>query len=483
MARLGDQRPTFERVGGYSYTDGDEAVSVFRSYGFDFDAAQLYQMRLYLAKNDDGDPASIQISISVPRQNGKSYAARWYAVWCSAVCGLEVIYSAHNGDTVDEFFRMLCHVFEDGDYPDFADMLACAPYKQPGRQVLTFRSGGRIRFNTRTNNKIRGGTVSVIVVDEAQELTEAQLNALLPASSASPGGPPQQIYIGTPPDPTCLGTVFQRLHDEAHGDGGCDDSWWLEWAAEELPPEDARAEDLLDLAYATNPALGTRITERAVRNEIRTMTRDGFARERLGWWKPGGSIERAIPFEKWKECEIPDDAAPQGVPSFGVKFSADGRHVALSAAIVKPDGGSFVELVSYASTSGGIGRLVDFVVERADSCGSVAVDGRSGSSAFLDSAVKRGFPKRFATECSTANAIAAASMLLEEVESKTLEHIESPALDESATGSIRRKIGNAGGFGFGDGPDSVATPVESAAIALWAARTAKRDPSRTQEIW
>ena len=72
MARLGAQRPTFERVGGYSYTDGDEAVSVFRSYGFDFDAAQIYQMRLYLAKNDDGEPASIQISISVPRQNGKS---------------------------------------------------------------------------------------------------------------------------------------------------------------------------------------------------------------------------------------------------------------------------------------------------------------------------------------------------------------------------------------------------------------------------
>ena len=270
--------------------------------------------------------------------------------------------------------------------------------------------------------------------------------------SASPGGPPQQIYIGTPPDPTCLGTVFQRLHDEAHGDGGCDDSWWLEWAAGELPSEDARAEDLLDLAYATNPALGTRITERAVRNEIRTMTRDGFARERLGWWKPGGSIERAIPFEKWKECEISVDEAPEGVPSFGVKFSADGRHVALSAAIVKPDGGSFVELVSYASTSGGIGWLVDFVVERADSCGSVAVDGRSGSSAFLDSAVKRGFPKRFATECSTANAIAAASMLLEEVESKTLEHIESPALDESATGSIRRKWELLAGSASGTAP-------------------------------
>lgn len=483
MARVGRQNPTFERIGRYSSTDGDDAVALFESYGFGFDEAQAHLMRLYLAKDEAGAPASVQIALSVPRQNGKSYAARWYAVWCAAVCGMEVIYSAHNGDTVADFFDMLCHVFEDGDYPDFTEMLQGKPYRQPGRQLLSFSTGGRIRFSTRTNNKIRGGTVAVIVVDEAQELTDAQLNALLPSSSASPSGPPQVVMVGTPPDPTCQGTVFKRLHDAAHASDECSDSWWVEWAADEMPAEDADPADVVAVAYETNPALGTRITERAVRNELASMTPDGFARERLGWWRPGGSIERLIGREKWEECMIPDDKAPDGTPAYGVKFSADGRTVALSAAVSDPDGGSFVELVDLAATSGGIGWLRDFLAQRAESCKAVAIDGRSGATALAKALKERGFPKKAIFECGTSDAIAAASMFLEEVESRTLSHIESEALDESAAGCIRRRIGTNGAFGFGDGPDSISAPVESAALALWAARTSKRDPGRRQTIW
>ena len=86
-------------------------------------------------------------------------------------------------------------------------------------------------------------------------------------------------------------------------------------------------------------------------------------------------------------------------------------------------------------------------------------------------------------ECSAADAQASVAMLLDEVNAGTVSHIESPALDESATKSIRRKIGSNGGFGFGDGPDSISCPVESAALALWAARTTRRDPKRKQRAW
>ncbi|MFR5827666.1 MAG: hypothetical protein ACLUE1_00585 [Adlercreutzia equolifaciens] len=56
---------------------------------------------------------------------------------------------------------------------------------------------------------------------------------------------------------------------------------------------------------------------------------------------------------------------------------------------------------------------------------------------------------------------------------------QSPALDDSATKSIKRDIGRR--LGFGDGPDSSSAPIESASLALWAARTTKRDPRRKQE--
>jgi hypothetical protein len=52
-------------------------------------------------------------------------------------------------------------------------------------------------------------------------------------------------------------------------------------------------------------------------------------------------------------------------------------------------------------------------------------------------------------------------------------------LKNSATTSIKRKIGSAGGWGFG-GDDS--TPIEACSLALWGAKNSKRDPSKSMRI-
>ena len=51
------------------------------------------------------------------------------------------------------------------------------------------------------------------------------------------------------------------------------------------------------------------------------------------------------------------------------------------------------------------------------------------------------------------------------------------ALRESAVTSIKRPIG--GGYGFG-GDGSL--PVEACALALWGAKTSRRDPTRKMRI-
>ena len=50
-------------------------------------------------------------------------------------------------------------------------------------------------------------------------------------------------------------------------------------------------------------------------------------------------------------------------------------------------------------------------------------------------------------------------------------------LDESAVNAVKRPI--AGGFGFG-GDNSL--PVEACALALWGAKTSRRDPTRKMKI-
>lgn len=483
MARLGRQSPTFEVVGGWAHSDVDECVSALSELGASFDQAQEHELELFLARTVDGRPAAVTIGLSKPRQNGKSYTARWYAIWCAAVLGLSVVYSAHNGDTVNEFFNMVCEVFAPSDEgPDLSQLLDGEPYRQPGKERIRFVGGGRIKFVTRTNSRSRGGTCDVLIVDEAQELTESQLNAILPVVSAGPHGMPQIVYVGTPPDPSCAGTVFARMHDAAHSDDP-GDAWWVEWAITSLPPEDATVEDLIELAYETNAAMGSRITEAAVRNEIATMGRDGLARERFGWWRPGSV--RPTPLidpAAWAAC-LTDAPAMRGKTAYGVKFSSDGTSWALSAAVVPASGPAHVELVDIGPAPSGLDRLAAWIAARRDGCAVCKVDGKSYAAMLRERLVSRGLPARAVDVCEPRDVCAAASSMLAEIAAQTVTHIESPAMDESATGSVKRLIGSGGGFGFGDGPDSVSYPIESGALALWGARTTRRDPTRRQVVW
>lgn len=490
--RIGNQIPTFEVAGDYARSDANACIRLFKNYGFELDKAQKHELELFMAKTKNGLIAFDSVSVSKPRQNGKSYAARLYAIWCAAICGMDVVYSAHNADTVDEFFRMVLDLFSDTEtYPDLEEILVKS-YKQPGKQYLLFDCGrdsrnrrvlGSLRFSTRTSSKARGSTRSVIVVDEAQELTESQLNAMLPTKSASKTGESQTIYIGTPPDPACKGTVFKRMHDTAHSERPGSDVW-LEWAVERIPDSFVDEDAILDLAYMTNPALGVRISERAVKDELHKMTPDGFARERLGWWT---SVEQNVDYliqeNDWNAC-LTEKPLEDGRLSFGVKFSVDGKSYAISAALSNDETReTYVELVDIATVYGNGKNLAEWLLRREESISSVVIDGRAGADTLARRLLEGGFVKNAVVLCSPSQAIASASLFIDEVSTHSIKHIASPALDESVIGSIRRPIGVNGGFGFGDSHKASCTAAESAALALYGVRTVMRDPNYIQEVW
>ena len=130
--------------------------------------------------------------------------------------------------------------------------------------------------------------------------------------------------------------------------------------------------------------------------------------------------------------------------------------------------------------SGGTVAISDMLLRNRDEIACVCIDGKSGADALKRRMLDGGFSKCALVMGTPAIVQAAASMLKDEVDSGTLSHIESPALDDSARKSLKRDIGR-DGWGFADGPDSIAAPIESASLALWAARTTKRDPRREQE--
>lgn len=473
MTRYGRQTPTFEAVGEYASTDGPAAVELFGQYGVEFYPSQKHEMDLFLAVGDDGRAACKSISVSKPRQNGKSYAARHYAIWAAAVEGKRVLYTAHHGVTTREMFKIVRNFVE--GTPDFAAELSSEGVKRAqGSEGVYFEGGGCVEFATRTNALARGKTYDVIIIDEAQELTDEQADALTPTTIASESGDPQKIYLGTPPNVKCPGTVFRRLHREAH-EGGLESAWWLEWAAAEVGDKYD-----VDRWYECCPAMGYRIREDVMLDAADGATDDGFAREYLGWWSSEAvEVERVISDADWQACRTEDPPA-DGLLCAGVKFAPDGSRVALAVCLRPEMGLPYVEVVKQASTSRGTRWLAEWILARADKLASVCIDGKRGERTVQMLNDER-FPRASLRVPGSADVAKACAMLVDAVEAGEVEHYGQPDLDAAATKCTKRRIG-ADGFGFDDTDEGDATLIEACALAYREAMTTKVRPGRKLRV-
>ena len=473
--RLGNQEPTFERIGGYASSRGADAVAMFGEYGVSFMPAQERELELFLAVDGNGDIAAKTICISKPRQNGKSFAVRFYAIWQAVVEGMAVLFSAHNGSTTRKMFRFIVDFIENHD--DFRVELKPGNqgiYRAQGHEGIYFRNGGCIEFSTRTNSGARGGTYAIIVVDEAQELTDEQLEALKPTQMAAGGmdkdDDPQTIYLGTPPNPKSPGTVFYRFHEQAHQ--GDTSVWWQEWAVEKIPddPKDP------DVWYRTNPAMGYMIKESTMLDAVDTLSPEGAARELFGWWSKTGAYETVIDADAWAAC-FTEHPIQDGVICYAVKFSPDGSLGTIAAAI-KDESVTHVEVVDSVDMAAGLGFFTSWLVKRRDKAAQIVVDGQSNAQALIDALLAEGVRRNLIIKPRTSDFIAATSTFLDAVKSRRVTHYIDTALDASATKCAKRNIGKDGGFGFSSTDEAEASLIEACCLAYWAAATTKRQPGR-----
>ena len=494
--KTGRQEPTFSVAGKYAYSVGDEVIEMFEEDGgATFYPSQKMELEYMLARNGDGSPAAMTIGISKPRQNGKSYAARYYAVYMGDFEHRNVLYSAHHSTTTNKMFKALCDLFESPErFPEFYSDVKHISHVRGYEGIYfkdwvdddgTVKPGGSIEFATRTNSGSRGGTYSVIVIDEAQEMTKEHQESLLPVISAASDlsdieKMPQQIFIGTPPGPACNGTVFADMHSTAHSEdvGG---TWWFEWAIETNDligciPNPDRA---LELAYETNPAIGYRIAEKTIINEFENMSIDGFARERLGWWAPTAEkrSDHAIPAEVWDAC-VSDELKPEGKTAYGVKFTSDGALVCLCGAVVPEDGKARISLIDYRPTGQGTQWLADWLNERYKKASCVVIDGRNGVDVVVDKIRPIWRMKESVVRPSARDMIAAVGTLTDALNEQTVTwYRKQEALRESAVTATKRPI--AGGWGFGG---DMSAPIEACALALWGVKNCKRDPGKKMRV-
>jgi hypothetical protein len=188
-------------------------------------------------------------------------------------------------------------------------------------------------------------------------------------------------------------------------------------------------------------------------------------------------VDYAIDEKLWDGC-VSEEPKPEGKTAYGVKFSADGSQVSLCGAVIDKDGVARVSLIDKRSTGEGTQWLADWLNLRYKKASCVVIDGRNGVDVLVDKIKDTWKYKNSVIRPSVKDYIAAVSMIMNGLSEHTITwYSKQIVLRESAVTAVKRPIG--GGWGFG-GDDS--TPIEACALALWGAKTSKRDPTRQMKF-
>lgn len=475
--KTGKREPRIRVASGVvAYSDGDDACDLMEAMGFTPDGWQRDVMVDWCARDTEDSPSYLTMGLTVPRQNGKNGDIEIFEYYKMIVCGEHILHTAHQVKTANKSFQRLASFFSDPAHPEIKALVANIR-RTNGEQGIYLKNGAFIEYSARSRGASRGNTYSIVVFDEAQELKDDQIEALMPTLAASLTGYRQLIYTGTPPGPDSPGTVFERLRSSCLSETCPKKTCWHEWSIEELPDPNSTFADLLPQVYDTNPAMGIRLDEDFTENEFTAMSIDGFARERLGWWAEKATVTAKISEKAWKALEVaPEDAPVADKTCFGVKFSADGSEVALVACDLCGD--SFVlGLVATATLADGTRWIADYLSShgRPESVAAIAIDGLRGRAALVSN-LNGVYPRQAIMQTSSRDVISAATMLDEAIRDKVALHLSGAGqepLNISALTSLERPIGRDGGWGFGG---DHAACIEAASLALWACKTTRRDP-------
>lgn len=453
MTRIGNQIPTVSVVLEYSKTLGDEARQLYDMSGNTCQEWQALMLNDIMAVNDEGLWMHTKFGYSVPRRNGKTEVITQRELW-GLFNGEHMLHTAHLTDTAHIAWERL---------KNRLDEIGVAPkstYKAYGKERIEMNNGAVIDFRTRTSSGALGSGYDLLVIDEAQEYTQAQQTALNYVVSSSKN--PQTLMCGTPPTAVSAGDVFREYRDKTlRGDsinGG-----WAEWSVDHK----TNVKDV-DAWYMTSPSLGTILTERTVQDEINGDDLD-FNIQRLGLWIKYNQ-QSAISAPDW------DDLKAETLPKFkgsvfcGVKFGRDGVNVCLSVAVKTEDGRIFVEAIDCRNQRDGNDWLLNFIMKT--KAKAVLVDGASGLETFLRECKEQKI--RGVNAANVKDVIQASSDFEIAIANKTICHAGQPALRQSVTNCDHRAIGSGGGYGYKTLDDDIEVAlIESCVLATHACAMTK----------
>lgn len=340
---------------------GAEAAELAEAAGLVLDDQQRYALDVILGERSDGTHAAFEAAVVEPRQNGKGSITE-----ARELAGLFllrerlIVHTSHWFPTTKTAFERLLALIE--NTPDLDRKVAKVMASNEVFIRLKPQFGGcEVRFVARTKSSGRGLTGDLVVLDEALELQPESVAALVPTLSARPD--PQLLYTSTAP--LRHSRVLHALRRRALV-GKSPRLAYLEWSVDPLalsedPVErDAQRRDRQLWAQA-NPALGRRITEQYIADEIEAFSAklDDWETERLGIPQMPAEGAGVIDLRTW--LALADrGSAPERPSAFALDVGPRGAWASIAVGGLRADGVPHVEI---ADRSQGTAWVVARAVE------------------------------------------------------------------------------------------------------------------------
>ena len=447
--RRGVQLPRVDTHPEFVSSAGAEVADLAEAAGLVLDPWQRHALDVIFGEDEQGNWASFEAGVLVARQNGKG--AILEAIGLASLFLFPdrlILHSAHEFKTSQEAFLRIKTLVES---TDMLRRRVKAIRNANGEEGIHLLDGSRLRFVARSKSSGRGFTADRVILDEAQELPVATMDALIPTLSSRPN--PQIIYTGTVPTVLNDSAVWTGVRDR--GRKGSDSLAWLEWS----PGEKWEDADDREAWYAANPALGFRLTESYIEKERAALTDDSFRRERLCIWDD--SVQGVvIKPEDWAECLDPSSREDEDI-AIGIDVAADRSASSIAVAGLRADGNVHVEVVENRGRSGWVPARVAQLVNEWNPV-AVMVDSIGTSGELIPKIQQHGIEVLIGN---TRDATQACGDFLTAIESNTLRHIGQLELDEAVAAARSRPVGTEGAWAWNRKDQTDITPLVACTLA------------------
>ena len=465
----GDQRPRICSVPRSAWSEGARVADLSASAGLVLDDWQAWVLDQGLGRREDRMWAAFEVALIVSRQNGKGSileALELAALFLDDFGAELILHSAHEFKTAQEAFLRIRSLITSSP---LLERRVERIRTSNGSEAIELRNGRRLRFIARSKGSGRGFAADLVILDEAYNLGDDEMAALLPTLSTRPN--PQVWYTSTAGTETSvqLGRVRER------GQAGDDPSLaFFEWSVgEDYDPDDVAA------WARANPGLGIRISPEYVARERAALEGAAFARERLGvGMYPTDLADAWQVISKASWLSLLD---ARSVPEDPVAFAADampgGSHAAVAVAGRRADGLLHVEVTDHREGTAWLVPRLTELVRKHDPC-AVVIDPTSQAASAIDALEAAGVevmkpaPREAAQACGQFFEAA--------TDSRELRHRGDPALATALGGAQSRPLADAWAWARRNAAADIC-PLVAVTLAAWG--HALRAPASEAGVW